>query len=135
MLDLAFVRSNLDHVAERERILLLGHAGVIYHLQQEIAELVPKVIQIAARDGISDLIGFIDGVGRDRRKILLEVPGAAAIERSRTLGATRVFLGTNSKLGPAVHLYEQAGFVRITRDRLPVADYYARADILMELGL
>lgn len=58
---------------------------------------------------------------------------AAAIDRSHTFGATRLFLGTNSKLGPAIHLYEQAGFVRITRDQLPVTDYYARADILMEL--
>ncbi|MEU6413891.1 GNAT family N-acetyltransferase [Microbispora sp. NPDC046933] len=58
---------------------------------------------------------------------------AAAIDRARALGAARLFLGTNSKLAPAIHLYEEAGFVRITRDRLPVADYYARADILMEL--
>ncbi|MFM9493829.1 GNAT family N-acetyltransferase [Streptomyces galilaeus] len=58
---------------------------------------------------------------------------AAAIDRARTLGGTRLFLGTNTKLAPAIHLYEDAEFVRITRDRLPVADYYARADILMEL--
>lgn len=58
---------------------------------------------------------------------------AAAIERARSLCARRVFLGTNSKLGPAIHLYEEAGFGRITREQLPVADYYARADILMEL--
>ncbi|AZP14997.1 GNAT family N-acetyltransferase [Streptomyces aquilus] len=58
---------------------------------------------------------------------------AAAIDRAQALGAARLFLGTNSKLAPAIHLYEEAGFVRITRSRLPVADYYARADILMEL--
>lgn len=59
---------------------------------------------------------------------------AASIDRARTLGGVRLFLGTNGKLAPAVHLYEEAGFVRISRDRLPVADYYARADILMELS-
>ena len=58
---------------------------------------------------------------------------AAAIDRAQALGGARLFLGTNSKLAPAIHLYEEAGFVRITRDRLPVADYYARADTLMEL--
>ncbi|MFJ1699743.1 GNAT family N-acetyltransferase [Streptomyces sp. NPDC088252] len=58
---------------------------------------------------------------------------AAAIDRAQALGAARLFLGTNSKLAPAIHLYKEAGFVRITRNRLPVADYYARADILMEL--
>jgi GNAT superfamily N-acetyltransferase len=58
---------------------------------------------------------------------------ASAIDRARALGGTRLFLGTNTKLAPAIHLYEDAGFVRITRNRLPVSDYYARADILMEL--
>jgi GNAT superfamily N-acetyltransferase len=58
---------------------------------------------------------------------------AAAIDRAKALGGTRLFLGTNTKLAPAIHLYENAGFVRITRDRLPAPDYYARADLLMEL--
>ena len=76
-------RDRLDHVAERERILLLGHAGMIHHLQQEIAELVAEIVEIAARDGVGDLIGFLDGVGRDGRKILLEVPRAAAVGRAQ----------------------------------------------------
>jgi GNAT superfamily N-acetyltransferase len=58
---------------------------------------------------------------------------AAAIDRAQALGGTRLFLGTNTKLAPAIHLYEDAGFVRIPRSQLPVSDYYARADILMEL--
>ena len=76
-------RHRLDHVAEGERVLLLGHAGMIDHLQQEIAELVLEVVEIAARDRISHLIGFLDGVGRDRRKILLEVPWAAGDGRAQ----------------------------------------------------
>jgi len=60
---------------------------------------------------------------------------AAAVRRARELGAHRVFLGTNSKLGPAIHLYEDAGFTRISREQLPVVNYYARADVLMELAL
>ena len=73
----------LDHVAERERVLLLGHAGVIDHLQQEIAEFVPEIVEIAARDGVGDLIGFLDGVGRDGREILFEVPRTAADGRAQ----------------------------------------------------
>ncbi|MFD6191156.1 GNAT family N-acetyltransferase [Streptomyces sp. NPDC060275] len=60
---------------------------------------------------------------------------AAAIDRAKALGGTRLFLGTNTKLAPALHLYEDAGFVRIPRNRLPVSDYYARADVLMELAV
>ncbi|MFC4337112.1 GNAT family N-acetyltransferase [Salininema proteolyticum] len=67
------------------------------------------------------------GIGRDLV--------AAAVRRARELGAVRVFLGTNSALAPAVHLYEEAGFTRVSRDALPVEDYYARADVLMELRL
>ena len=70
-------RDRLDHVAEGERVLLLRHAGVEHHLQQEIAEFVAEIVEIAARDGVDDLIGLLDRVGRDRRKVLLEVPGAA----------------------------------------------------------
>ncbi|MDX2683671.1 GNAT family N-acetyltransferase [Streptomyces sp. NY05-11A] len=57
----------------------------------------------------------------------------AAIDRAQALGGARLFLGTNSRLAAAIHLYEEAGFARITRDCLPVTDYYARADTLMEL--
>jgi GNAT superfamily N-acetyltransferase len=57
---------------------------------------------------------------------------AAAIDRARELGGLRIFLGTNTRLEPAVHLYAEAGFKRISREDLPVVDYYARADILME---
>ncbi|HZU92398.1 MAG TPA: GNAT family N-acetyltransferase [Microbacterium sp.] len=67
------------------------------------------------------------GAGIGRRLI------AATLRRASELHGSRVFLGTNSHLKAAVHLYEQAGFRRITRDALPVADYYARADILMEI--
>lgn len=60
---------------------------------------------------------------------------AGALARAAELGGRRVFLGTNSRLEPAIHLYETAGFRRITRAELPVDDYYARADILMEISL
>ncbi|MFJ9724793.1 GNAT family N-acetyltransferase [Streptomyces sp. NPDC101209] len=91
-------------------IALLAHPDAVF-------ELAKMAVAPAAR-----------GRGIGRRLV------AAAVARARTLGARRLFLGTNSKLAPALHLYEDAGFVRIPRDRLPVADYYARADILMELA-
>lgn len=53
----------------------------------------------------------------------------ACIERARTLGAPRLYLETNSSLGPALGLYESMGFVHLPPRETP----YARADVWMEL--
>jgi hypothetical protein len=71
-------RDRIDHVAERERALFLRHPRVEHDLQQEVAEFVAEIAEIAARDRIADLIGLLDGVGRDARKVLFEVPRTAA---------------------------------------------------------
>ena len=68
---------------KRERALLLGHAGVEHDLQQQVAEFVPQVVEIAALDRVGDLVGFLDGVGRDGREVLLEVPRAAGLRRAQ----------------------------------------------------
>ncbi len=49
-----------------------------HHLQQEIAELVAQIVEIAARDRLGNFMGLLDGVGRDGREILFEVPRATA---------------------------------------------------------
>ena len=59
------------------------HARVIDDLQQEIAELVLELREIAALDRIRDLVGFLDRVGRDRAEVLLEVPRAAGARRAQ----------------------------------------------------
>ena len=46
-------RDRLDHVAEGKGVLLLGHAGVKDDLQQEIAEFLAEIVEIAARDGVA----------------------------------------------------------------------------------
>lgn len=52
----------------------------------------------------------------------------AAIARFRELGGTRLFLESNRKLGPAIHLYTSLGFV--DHGRRPDS-HYARSDIYM----
>ena len=79
-----FRRDRLDDVAESECTLLLGHARVIDDLQQEIAQLVLQIGKIVARDGVGDLVGFLDGVGRDGREGLLADPTGS---RSRARAA------------------------------------------------
>jgi hypothetical protein len=70
-------RDGLDHIAERKRVLLLRHAGMKHHLQQQVAEFLPEIVEIATRDGIGDFVGFLDGVGRNTCKILFQIPRAA----------------------------------------------------------
>ncbi|QKG56618.1 MarR family transcriptional regulator [Hymenobacter sp. BRD128] len=58
--------------------------------------------------------------------------GQAAIERARALGASRVYLESNSALTPALNLYRKLGFQPLAQ---AVPSPYARADVQMELLL
>ena len=75
--------NRLDHVAEGERVLFLRHPGMEHHLQQEVAEFVTQIIEIATCNGVDDFVGFLDGVGSNGREILFEIPGTAAAGRSQ----------------------------------------------------
>jgi putative acetyltransferase len=66
------------------------------------------------------------GIGRE----LLQY----AIKQAKALGATRLFLGSNSKLANALHLYESAGFRHVPPERLGPS-HYARANVFMEMAL
>jgi putative acetyltransferase len=68
------------------------------------------------------------GHGLGRR--LLE----AAIARARELGATALFLGSNRRLAPAVHLYESVGFHHVARKDIGPMPY-DRANVFMRLDL
>jgi GNAT superfamily N-acetyltransferase len=68
--------------------------------------------------------------GRGTGRALLD----AAIARARELGATSLFLGSNSRLEAAVRLYESTGFSHVPRERVGPLPY-ARADVFMELAL
>ena len=57
---------------------------------------------------------------------------AAAIEHARAMGMQRVYIETNSVLGPALKLYRDAGFLPL-RERIPSP--YARSDVQLELIL
>jgi N-acetylglutamate synthase-like GNAT family acetyltransferase len=55
----------------------------------------------------------------------------ACIAKAKALGATRLYLETNSSLAPAIGLYRAVGFVDMPTQSTP----YARADVFMELPL
>jgi GNAT superfamily N-acetyltransferase len=56
----------------------------------------------------------------------------AVIDAARAAGAARLFLESNSRLAPAISLYETAGFRHIPPERR-AASPYARCDVSMEL--
>jgi GNAT superfamily N-acetyltransferase len=57
---------------------------------------------------------------------------AACVERAKALGAPRLYLETNSGLGPALGLYRSFGFRDVD---FAEPSPYARADVAMELTL
>jgi putative acetyltransferase len=66
--------------------------------------------------------------GRGYGDLLME----AAIGFARRVGARRMMLLSNSRLGPAIRLYRKHGFVEVPVDP---AQRYSRADIQLELTL
>ncbi len=68
------------------------------------------------------------GQGLGRRLIL------HAIAEVRRLGATSLFLGSNTRLTAAVRLYESVGFQHVSPDSLP-PNPYSRANVFMQMKL
>jgi len=56
------------------------------------------------------------------------------IECARASGANRLFLETNRRMAPALHLYESIGFQHLAPERIPPSPY-ARSDVSMEMLL
>src|ERR1700735_4187554 len=57
-----------------------------------------------------------------------------AVTQAKRIGARSLFLGSNSRLENAVHLYESIGFRHVPAERLPEMPY-VRANVFMELPL
>jgi putative acetyltransferase len=66
--------------------------------------------------------------GRGAGRMLI----AAAVEHARAAGMRRIYIETNSSLGPALKLYHDAGFRPLAQ---PIPTPYARADVQLELIL
>src|SRR5690606_20120551 len=91
------------------------------------ARVVGTVALLRASEGVYELSKMAvqaDCQGRGIGRLLL----GAAIDRFRALGGTELFLESNSRLGPALHLYESLGF----EHRPPRPDsHYVRSDVHM----
>jgi putative acetyltransferase len=91
------------------------------------------VALIPMHDGVYELSKMavapeMRGLGIGRR--LLE----HAIAEAKRMGVRSLFLGSNSQLENAVHLYESVGFRHVPAENLPEMPY-VRANVFMELPL
>ncbi len=93
---------------------VLGTCAVL-RLDAETDEIAKMAVAPAAR-------------GRGYGDLLME----AALAFSRSAGTRKVVIVSNTRLSPAIRLYEKHGFVRVPLD---AEERYARADIRLELEL
>ena len=106
-----------------------GHIFMAY----AAGEAVGCVALIPMRDGVYELSKMavsphLRGRGLGRR--LLQ----HLIAQARSLGARSLFLGSNTRLKNAIHLYESVGFRHVKPETLPPMPY-SRADVFMEMPL
>jgi putative acetyltransferase len=111
---------------------ILAKGGHIFILEAE-GEPAGCVALIPMGDGIFELSKMavspnLRGMGLGRRLI------EHTIAHARKIGATRLFLGSSTKLANAIHLYESVGFRHVPPAHLPPMPY-TRADVFMDLPL
>ena len=112
--------------------MILRKGGRIFMVWAE-GKAVGCVALIPMGDGVYELSKMAvspamrgQGIGR---KLLEYATGQA-----KAMGATSLFLGSNSVLKNAIHLYESVGFTHVPPEKLPEM-HYARADVFMEMAL
>ena len=109
---------------------ILGPGGAIL-LAEEEGESIGVVSLVVMREGSVELakMGVRPGAqGKGVGRMLV----SAALAKARKMGMRRVYIETNSALGPALKLYRDAGFVPLPQ---MIASPYARADVQLELFL
>ncbi len=135
-----FKRLNLEwldkyELTEEADLLMLDHpqreildtGGVIF-LAKAGAEIAGSAALIQEKEGEFELAKMSVSSafqGKGISKLLLE----KCLEAGMKLGATKIYLVSNSKLTTALSLYEKYGFKHV-----PVIDnHYSNADVRMEL--
>ena len=111
---------------------ILQEGGHIFMAYAE-GEAVGCVALIPMKDGLYELSKMavsphLRGRGLGRR--LLQ----HALEQAKHLGVKSLFLGSNTRLKNAIHLYESVGFRHVKPETLPPMPY-SRADVFMEMPL
>ena len=116
---------------ENPRALIVDKGGAVLFAQTPDLGVVGTCAIMKMKDGWFELtkMGVLEAArGRKVGEFLL----AATIERARTMGvADRLYLLTNKKCGPAIHLYEKLGFEHDAEIMRLFGSRYERCDVAM----
>ena len=108
---------------------ILDHGGHIFMAERN-GEVIGCVALIAMADGgyeVAKMTVTEAARGTGLGRLLMQ----ACIDKAQADGAPRLYLETNSSLGPALGLYRAMGFVDLDPAMRPPSDY-ARCDVWME---
>ena len=116
---------------ENPRELILDKGGAVLFAETPDLGVVGTCAIMRMKDGWFELtkMGVLEAArGRKVGEFLL----AATLERARAMGvADRLYLLTNKKCGPAIHLYEKLGFEHDPEIMRLFGSRYERCDVAM----
>jgi GNAT superfamily N-acetyltransferase len=108
---------------------ILDKGGAIL-FAKEGESIIGTVALSKSEEGIYEMIKM-GVVPEYQGKKVGKMLGLAVLEKAKQLGANKVILYSNSKLGTALQLYKKLGF----KELVPECGKYNRCDVIMELDL
>ncbi|HJV43126.1 bifunctional helix-turn-helix transcriptional regulator/GNAT family N-acetyltransferase [Caulobacter sp.] len=128
--DMFALEENDIALLSKPRELILDKGGVVLFAQTPELGVVGTCALMVSKDGWVELTKM--GVLKSARGLKVgEFLLAKTLERAASLGMDKVYLLTNKKCGPAIHLYEKLGFVHDAEIMRQFGARYERCDVAM----
>lgn len=128
--DMFALEENDIALLSRPRELILDKGGVVLFAETPELGVVGTCALMVSKDGWVELTKM--GVLKSARGLKVgEFLLAKTLERAASLGMDKVYLLTNKKCGPAIHLYEKLGFVHDAEIMRTFGARYERCDVAM----
>ncbi len=120
-------------ILTRPRELILDKGGVVLFAETPELGVVGTCALMASKDGWFELTKM--GVLESARGLKVgEFLLAKTLERAASLGIDKLYLLTNTKCAPAIHLYEKLGFVHDAEIMRLFGARYERCDVAMSFA-
>ena len=128
--DMFALEENDIALLSKPRELILDKGGVVLFAETAQLGVVGTCALMVSKDGWVELTKM--GVLRSARGLKVgEFLLAKTLERASSLGLDKIYLLTNKKCAPAIHLYEKRGFVHDAEIMRQFGARYARCDVAM----